>query len=94
MRELILQAVKQSTTEWEDRPSWWNSKNNDDFDLLASILDYGYGGFDEMLESNVPFCVMFKSDGNGEANALCRTVAQLRINHLTRDLHSIDDNQE
>lgn len=95
MKSLIPKALKQSTTDWEDRPSWW-SNVTDDYDLLAGILDFGYGGFDEMLDSDMPFCNKMKkeADASGEPNTLCRPVAQLRINHLTRDLHTIDESEE
>jgi hypothetical protein len=96
MKGLIPKALKQSTTEWGNQPSWWNSVSDDDYDLLAAILDYGYGGFDELVDANIPFCNKLKeeADASGEANAICRPVAQLRINHLTRDLHSIDESEE
>eukprot|EP00804_Cyclotella_cryptica_P025678 CCRYP_002891-RD/>CCRYP_002891-RD protein AED:0.05 eAED:0.05 QI:284/1/1/1/1/1/17/975/2223 len=98
--ELIPQALKQSTTEWEDCPSWWNREDadgctcQDDYDLLTGILDYGYSGFDEILNSNISFCVKLKEDTNAEPNSFSRAVAQARINQLTRDLHTIDDNVE
>jgi hypothetical protein len=98
--ELIPQALKQSTTEWENCPPWWNSENvdgcncQDDYDLLAGILDYGYSGFDEILNSDLSFCIKLKEDKNGEPNSFSRAVAQARVNQLTRDLHTIDDNEE
>lgn len=94
MKEMILKAQKQSTTEWDDKPVWWNSEKCDDFDLLAGILDNGYSGFDEMLSSNAPFCIKLKEEANGGVSTFCQAVAQLRVNHLTRDLHSIDDSEE
>ena len=59
--DLIPKVLKQSSftqTEWEDCPTWWNAQTaaesscscQDDLDLLVGILDYGYGGFDSMLQ--------------------------------------------
>lgn len=95
MKKLIPKALKQSTTEWDDRPSWWTDVT-DDYDLLAGILDYGYAGFDQLLDSDTPFCGKMKKDAsaNEEPSEMCRPVAQLRINHLTRDLHTIDESEE
>ena len=98
--ELIPQALKQSSTEWEDSPSWWNNESvdgcncQDDYALLAGILDYGYSGFDEILNSDLPFCIKLKEDTVGEPHSFSRAVAQARVNQLTRDLHTIDDNEE
>jgi hypothetical protein len=39
--------------EWEDRPSWWGNgdvRSGDDQSLIWGILEYGYGGFDEMVD--------------------------------------------
>jgi hypothetical protein len=89
---LIPQALKQSTTEWEDRPEWWTKEN--DYDLLTGILDYGYSGFDQMLNSDFSFCSKLNEDADEEPHSFTRAVAQARVNQLTRDLHSIDDNEE
>jgi len=102
--ELIPKAMKQSTfsdDDWEDRPEWWNSESNaicacqDDLDLLIGILDYGYGGFDCMLNHDFQFCQRVKAEGKKDSKALfTRAAAQTRVNHLTRELHVIDDSEE
>lgn len=95
MKEVIPKAQKQSTTEWEDRPSWWSEENADDYDLLTNILDFGYAGFEEMLDSSeTPFCIKLKEEASEGEITFSRAVAQAHINQLTRDLHSIDDSEE
>jgi hypothetical protein len=92
MKALIPKAQKQSAADWEG-PSWWNKESDDDYDLLTNILDFGYSGFDEMMASDAPFCVKLKQETEESSN-FCRPMAQQRINNLTRDLHSIDENEE
>ena len=102
--DLIPKVLKQSSftqTEWEDCPTWWNAQNaeesscscQDDLDLLVGILDYGYGGFDSMLQHDYSFCKRWASE-SGESTPLTRSTAQVRINHLTRELHGLDDTEE
>ena len=102
--ELIPKAFKQSTfsnSDWEERPSWWNSVDNkstlsdcqDDLDLLVGILDYGYGGFDCMLKHDFPFCIRLKAEEKEDSRPLTRASVQARVNHLTRELHAIDDSE-
>lgn len=98
--ELIPRVLSQSSfvmTEWEDCPPWWNAvtpgENNchcqDDFNLLRGILDYGYGGFDSLLRHDYSFCMRLAAEGDDESiHAFTRSSAQIRINHLTRELHS------
>ena len=104
--DLIPKVLKQPTfamTEWEDRPSWWNEANmddvidgncifRDDLDLLAGILDYGYGGFEALLEHEYSFCAQLKTEGNSAS--FTRAIVQTRINHLTRELHANDETEE
>ena len=103
--ELIAKILKQSSfamTEWEARPLWWNEapyeENNcecqDDIDLLAGILDYGYGGFDSLLMHEYPFCQRLMAEGNEETKTFTRSAAQVRINHLTRELHAIIETED
>mmetsp|Transcript_32193 Transcript_32193/g.67691 ORF Transcript_32193/g.67691 Transcript_32193/m.67691 type:complete len:407 (+) Transcript_32193:3465-4685(+) len=103
--ELIPKVLKQSSfamTEWEDSPTWWNtdkkeenSRNcQDDVDLLVGILDYGYGGFDSMLMHDYSFCKQLEVEGNEDSKTFTRSTVQVRINHLTRELHGIDDTEE
>lgn len=103
--ELIPNATKQSSfahTQWEDCPTWWNKAKNDDdgcsrqddLDLLIGILDYGYGGFDSLLQHDYSFCKRLSSEENEGSSSLTRATVQVRVNHLTRELHAIDDTEE
>jgi hypothetical protein len=103
--ELIPKVVKQSSfiaTEWEDRPSWWNVDPNngispycqDDIDLLAGILDYGYGGFDSLLNHDFSFCKRLSVEGCKDYDSFTRSTVQVRINNLTRKLHEIDERED
>lgn len=101
--ELIPKVLKQSSfamTNWDERPAWWNTAETDgdccdgrhDFELLEAILDYGYGGFDSLLQHNYSFCKQLAGEGKDET--LTRAIVQVRINHLTRELHAIDETEE
>lgn len=103
--ELIPKVMKQSSfalTEWEDIPPWWNADREeecnhncqDDIDLLVGILDYGYGGFDSLLVHDYLFCKRLGAEGNKNSKTFTRSTVQVRINHLTRELHGIDDTEE
>lgn len=103
--ELIPKVLKQSSfvvTEWDDCPAWWNETNEDDttchcrddLDLLIGILDYGYGGFDSMLHDDFSFCKKILADGSDDSKALTRATVQVRVNHLTRELHAINETEE
>jgi hypothetical protein len=103
--ELIPQVIKQSSfamTEWEERPSWWNevqmddrsSSCQDDLDLLVGILDYGYGGFDSLLQHDYSFCKRLTAEEKEGSVTLTRATVQVRVNHLTRELHAIDESEE
>jgi len=100
--EMIPKVLKNSSfavTEWEDCPSWWNESKEDDntcecrddLDLLVGILDYGYGGFESLLHHDFSFCQRLVSDNS---KALTRASVQVRINHLTRELHAINETEE
>ncbi len=102
--DLVPKVLKQSSfmsTEWEDRPSWWNNVRGesncscqDDLDLLVGILDYGYGGFGSMLDQDYSFCSQLNEGPEEELKAFTRAAVQSRINHLTRELHALDDSEE
>eukprot|EP00986_Skeletonema_menzelii_P007190 scaffold2808_cov143-Skeletonema_menzelii.AAC.8 len=102
--DLIPKVLKQSSftsTEWEDRPSWWNNAQGgnqsacqDDVDLLVGILDFGYGGFDSMVDHDYSFCSKLSEASEEETKAFTRAAVQSRINHLTRELHALDDSEE
>lgn len=103
--ELIPKVLKQSSfvmTEWEDCPSWWNEAKkddsscccHDDLDLLVGILDYGYGGFDSLLQHGYSFCKRLATECNDDSKALTRATVQVRINHLTRELHAMNETEE
>ncbi|KAL9182865.1 hypothetical protein ACHAXT_004144 [Thalassiosira profunda] len=102
--ELIPKVLSQSTfamTEWDDRPAWWNEERmddsdcscQDDLDLLHGILEYGYGGFESLLQQDFPFCKRIAAQGSGEKK-LTRSSVQIRVNHLTRELHALDETEE
>lgn len=103
--ELIPKVAKQSSfiaTEWEDSPSWWNVDTNngispyyqDDIDLLAGILDYGYGGFDSLLNHDFSFCKRLSAEGCKDYDSFTRSTVQVRMNNLTRKLHEIDERED
>lgn len=103
--ELTPKVLKQSSfnaTEWDERPTWWNVDTNkdsssycqDDIDLLAGILHYGYGGFDSLLHHDFSFCRRLSADGNEDSSTFTRSTVQVRINNLTRELHAIDESEE
>ena len=85
--------------DWDYRPSWWICNTDsgnptmlvpDDTDLLNGILDYGYSGFDEMVKMTDSFQKRCEqSDGDGDI--FTRATVQDRINHLTRELHELDE---
>ena len=101
--ELIPRVLSQSSfvmTEWEECPPWWNADTSgesncncqDDYDLLCGILDYGYGGFDSLLQHDFSFCRRLAAEGDEES--ITRSSAQVRINHLTRELHANVEREE
>lgn len=102
--DLVPKVLKQSSfmsTEWEDRPSWWNKSQGesisacqDDVDLLVGILDFGYGGFDSMVDHDYSFCSKLSEGTEEDKKTFTRAAVQSRINHLTRELHALDDSEE
>ena len=81
--------------EWEDRPSWWGNshvRSDDDQSLIWGILEYGYGGFDEMIRQDERFA-KFASKGS-KTEIFDRWAAQKRLDRLTRELSAIDDTTE
>jgi hypothetical protein len=102
--DLVPKVLKQSSfvnTEWAERPSWWNSDRDevhcscqDDLDLLVGILDFGYGGFDSLVEHDYSFCSKLSEEPAEVSKAFTRAAVQCRVNHLTRELHAIDDSAE
>ena len=101
--ELVPKVLKQNSflsTKWEDRPSWWNDTQGEnrstcqnDVDLLIGILDFGYGGFDSIVDHDYSFCSKLKGSED-DAKVFTRAAVQSRINHLTRELHALDDSEE
>ena len=83
--ELIPKVAKQSSliaTEWED------------IDLLAGVLDYGYGGFDSLLNHDFSFCKRLSAEGCKDYDSFTRSTVQVRMNNLTRKLHEIDERED
>jgi hypothetical protein len=91
-----VKAVKRSGDVWEDEPVWWGKNvtpvSQDDFDLLAGVLKFGYGGFDQMVKDNERFCQL--GGNNSSHDRLYRSSGQHRVNSLTRELSAIDDSEE
>jgi len=90
-----------SGDEW-DRPSWWICNADkigtpmpcpDDMDLLSGILDYGYSGFDEMIRQTETFFLRCqgKERKKQSKSLFTRASVQQRVNHLTRELHELED---
>lgn len=79
--------------EWEQRPTWWGddegSPTGDDESLICGILQYGYGGFDEMVRQDERFSQYSSSD-----EKIDRTAGQTRLDSITRELGAIDDTSE
>jgi hypothetical protein len=82
--------------EWEDKPSWWgddqNSPTGDDESLICGILQYGYGGFDEMTRQDERFSE-YSNTASGDEH-FDRWSAQKRLDCVTRELGAIDDTSE
>ena len=97
--KMLPKAVKMCDAnegEWEDRPSWWDNAHDgsttDDESLIAGILQYGYGGFDEMVRQDERFADI--SLVSSEDTHFDRLSAQKRLDCLTRELGAIDDKTE
>jgi len=100
----VLRNSRKNGDDWTKRPSWWSSTENackDDANLLVGLLDYGYSGFDEMLRQNSSFRVRIDSErktieeaadsNETPQSGFTRAAAQLRANHLTRELNTLED---
>lgn len=103
--EFVPKVLKHSSfnaMNWEHKPLWWNDKTKDnsrsccqdDIDLLAGILDYGYGGFGSLLNHDYSFCKQLSANRNGCSSMFTRSTVQVRINNLTRELHALDEREE
>ena len=89
---MIPRAIKSCDAnghEWEERPSWWGDDEDkpagDDQSLIYGVLQFGYGGFDEIVRQSDRFDEM----GDARFDRLC---AQKRLYSITRELQSINDN--
>jgi len=105
MKEMLCKAVKtiknNGADAWEQRPRWWNEmessqKSTDylckyDHDLLAGILNYGFSGFEELIEKA---CFSPHVLVKNASVAFSRTDAQPHINQLTRELSALEDTAE
>lgn len=84
--------------EWIDRPSWWGNDPNsplaDDKSLIWGILQYGYGGFDEMIRMDERFSEFCTKETGVADTQFDRLSAQQRLNCLTREIGAIDDTLE
>mmetsp|Transcript_731 Transcript_731/g.851 ORF Transcript_731/g.851 Transcript_731/m.851 type:complete len:2199 (+) Transcript_731:210-6806(+) len=98
LARMVTKAVKNvmhGGDVWEGQPSWWKASSestDDDHDLLSGVLQFGYGGFDQMLKENDHFCNEIQ---NGKSDTrLYRAMAQKRVNCMTRELSGMDDSTE
>lgn len=93
--------------KWSSQPPWWNSGPSDDgarenldldfdFELLDGILEYGYSGFNEMMETKSCFTdYAFPSDEEEDIiSTLTTREGEERANMLVRELHALDDTAE
>lgn len=97
---MVLKAMKKcekNGNSWDEEPEWWGDDErypiNDDTSLLSGILQYGYGGFDEMVNQNRRFHA-YTAAKAGKTSSFDRFSAQKRIDMLTRELSMIDDGNE
>jgi len=102
-----LKKLISSEDTWHGRPSWWGDEKDDsggyssffDLELLSGLLEYGFSGFEEMIEKKTEFYEHLKKKGDGEdvilhARArLTRAAAQERVNQLSRELNSVDETE-
>jgi len=103
--KILPKAIKSSASkdEWLDQPSWWgkgdgdlessNASKTDDENLISGILQYGFGGFDEMVRQEERFSKC-TSTPKTRSSPFDRLSAQHRLDCLTRELGAIDDTQE
>lgn len=97
---MIVKAMKKcekNGNNWDEEPEWWGGDerypSNDDSSLLSGILQYGYGGFDEMVNQNRRFHAYTEAKTE-KKTSFDRFSAQRRIDMLTRELSMIDDGNE
>jgi hypothetical protein len=100
LSSMIVKAMKKCAkngNHWNEEPDWWGCDERypqiDDSTLLSGILQYGYGGFDEMVNQNRRFRVHTAAKSE-KSSTLDRYSAQRRIDMLTRELSVIDDGNE
>jgi hypothetical protein len=89
-KDMLPRVVKMCDSDkkqWEGRPSWWCSKQNDDARLISGVLLYGYGGFEAVVSMDIRFSSL-SLDSNVRFD---RLVAQERLDALTRELSGVDD---
>jgi hypothetical protein len=95
MTEKAIKKCKKNGNYWDEEPEWWGSDDkhpaSDDMNLLSGILQYGYGGFEEMVNQNRRFSAFAAAAKTEESLPLDRFSAQRRLDMLTRELGIIDD---
>lgn len=95
MLQKALRYCDSTENEWEARPSWWGDDDNspaaDDESLICGILQFGYGGFDEMVRQDEHFS---EHDDCSSYEKFDRWSAQKRLDCITRELGAIDDTAE
>jgi len=86
------ELCRSSEDDWVDQPEWWGGPEKHDFMLLDALLEYGYSGIQEALDSFVP--ELLTGDGHIIPVKLATSSLQYRTNQLTRELHKIVEGEE
>lgn len=97
MSTMVSKAVKNMKRNgeiWLGQPSWWNSTadSSNDFELLSGVLQFGYGGFEQMVEEIE--CFSGSAQNRKLDDRLNRSSVQQRVNSITRELSAMDDSAE
>lgn len=89
-----VKNVKRSGDSWQGEPTWWNSSSESsyDYELLTGVLQFGYGGFEQMIQEIECFAGKFEAGASDDR--LYRSSVQQRVNSMTRELSGMDDSNE
>jgi len=96
LSKAVKSVERQGSNTWKTRPKWWKPES-DDHELVEGLLQFGYGGFDEII-TNSSFCSKIEKeelsqDEYGEAvpSEFTRLSAQHRIDNVIKELNNLDD---
>lgn len=97
-------VINNANDVWRWRPHWWGKTDSESFkndvELLCGILNFGYSGFDIMIQhypefqnhaTQIQTKAIPTSDVNGNRTIFSRHTVQPRINQLTRELSAMED---